>query len=98
VRIESRVASGDHKGDVQIPHKGKDGFYVVSVSKFEEDYIRVPDLESVANALAAGLRVRMKAEAQPVAGLVSPESITINGLSVIAWAKANRNKKEGSSS
>ncbi|MHA7885831.1 hypothetical protein [Roseicyclus sp.] len=98
MRIESRVASGDHKGDVQIPHKGKDGFYIVSVSKFKEDYIRVPDLESVANALAAGLRVRMKADAQQVPGLVMPESITIDGLGVVAWANAHRNRKEGSSS
>ena len=84
-RIESRVQRGEFKGDVQTPWQDADGFYIASSERFESEYIRVADLESLANAILAGLKVRMKADRQKVAGLVMPSSITIDGKSADAW-------------
>ena len=83
--IESRVHSGELKGETQPPWRDRQGFFIASSERFEKNYIRVVDLDSLANALVAGLKVRMKAERQTAAGLVKPESITINGLSVSDW-------------
>jgi hypothetical protein len=94
VTIESKVQRGKHVGDTQIPHQHEDDLYVVSPTKFEGDYIRVGDLRSVANAVAAGLHARMKAETQDAAGLVQPESILIDGLSPDVWHQ-NIAKAEG---
>lgn len=86
-RIESKVQRGALKGEVQKPWKDDQGFYIASSERFKRDYIRIADLESLANALSAGLSVRMKAAKQSAPGLIKPTSITIDGLSVSAWKR-----------
>jgi hypothetical protein len=84
VRIESVVSRGKFKGEVQTPDKDSDGYFVLCHSKYVEDKIRVPDLESVANGLRAGLRVRMASASVPFS-MRKPDQVTLEGMSVRAY-------------
>ena len=81
MKIESMVSSGPHTGEVQSPVKDKEGFFVMCEARFEEYKIRVADLESVANGLRAGLRLRKKSPSVNWS-MRKPESINIDGKSV----------------
>ncbi len=53
------ITRGKNKGTKLYPHKHEDGMYVVSPTRFERDYIRVPHKEGLAEWLGKGYRLRM---------------------------------------
>ena len=77
MKIQARVARGKLKGEVVTPHRHAEGTYVVSPSRFERDYIRVPTLEDVAAHIRQGLKCRMSSSRAKAPRLFAPASITI---------------------
>lgn len=78
--ITAVISSGKNSGRTLSPHKYPDGKYVVSSSKFEEDYIRVDDLDEVKAFVKAGYKLRMsnlKIIREHAPTLINPEKITI---------------------
>lgn len=71
--IHAFVSRGRRKGAVLRPHV-QDGTYIVSHTRYEADYIRVPLHEPLAPYLAKGLKLRMSAPAI-APSLVTPDSI-----------------------
>lgn len=65
---------GEDAGMRMTPHLHKDGCYVVSPTKFKQDYIRVRAEEPLEEYLGRGLSLRMSAEGRSPS-LVSPASI-----------------------
>jgi hypothetical protein len=77
-RIHSIVSRGKDAGLVLYPHRYPDGFYVVSRSRFEEDYVKVGSLSDIAAWIANGYSLRMSnPEESPRRGpvLIAPGSI-----------------------
>jgi hypothetical protein len=68
------VRRGEAVGTVLRPHIHSDGCYVVSPSRSEKDYIRVPAGEPLEPYLRRGLSLRMKAPGV-AQSLISPASI-----------------------
>lgn len=58
--IHAFVARGRNKGKVLRPHV-QDGGYIVSPSRYEADYIKIPLSEPLKQYLEKGLRLRMSA-------------------------------------
>lgn len=82
-KIEAKVQRGENKGEILAPHLHDDNTYVVSMTRFEADYIRVSDIQSVINALRSGLRLRMSGrDVKTAPSLILPTSITVNGAAV----------------
>ncbi len=76
--IHSVVARGRDAGLVLYPHLYPDGFYVVSRSRFEEEYVRVGSLPEIAPKIAEGFSLRMSNPSEaPRRGpvLIAPGSI-----------------------
>ncbi|WP_120010071.1 hypothetical protein [Teichococcus vastitatis] len=73
-RLHAFVQRGKNKGLKLTPHVHEDGCYVVSPTRYEEDYIRVPADQPLERYLQQGLRLRMSA---PIHGnsLIVPTSI-----------------------
>ena len=81
--IEARISRGRNAGEVLVPHKHKDGTYVVSKTRFACDYIRVKDEQSIINALRSGLSLRMSGRDPATSpSLISPDSVTIDGAPI----------------
>lgn len=80
MKIIARVGRGKNAGVVLRPHLHKDGAYVVSMTRFEKDYIRITNLHDVADHVKKGFSVRMSSPEDGVsaASLVSPGSISIS--------------------
>ncbi len=76
-KLHAFVARGADKGALLYPHRHEDGFFVVSPTKFERDYIRVPNEADLIGHLEAGLKLRMSNPAKGLAAprLMSPESV-----------------------
>jgi hypothetical protein len=53
------VARGKEVGVVLRPHRGKDGRYIASLTRFAKDYIRVDRYEDLHDWLREGYRIRM---------------------------------------
>ena len=79
MKIQSKVSRGAQKGTTLFPHLHSDGTYVVSMSRFQKDYVRVGTFEEIANYLPKGFSVRMSNAGEGVASasLISPNSITV---------------------
>jgi hypothetical protein len=72
------IARGKNKGIKLYPHRHEDGMYVVSPTRFERDYIRVPSKEELAEWLSKGYRLRMSNSA---AGVSAPSLIRSASIS-----------------
>jgi hypothetical protein len=72
------ITRGKNKGTKLYPHKHEDGMYVVSPTRFERDYIRVPHKEGLAEWLGKGYRLRMSNLA---AGVRAPSLIRSASIS-----------------
>jgi hypothetical protein len=72
------IARGKNKGLKLYPHRHEDGMYVVSPTRFERDYVRVPSEEGLAEWLSKGYRLRMSNSAAGVSApsLIRPASIS----------------------
>ena len=79
MKIRATVMRGKNTGILLMPHIYKDGMYVVSKTRFECDYIRVPSLDAVATHIADGYSVRMS---NPEEGVVAPSLIRHADISV----------------
>lgn len=77
MKIYAKVSRGPQKGELVSPHRHDDGMYVVSATRFERDYIRVPTLEAFVDEVRKGLRGRMSSPIVKGPRLFSPSSIHI---------------------
>ena len=66
--------TGKNAGQEYYPHLHRDGYYVVSPTRFERDYIKVKTLDEVYDYFRKGLKVRMSHN-QSSPSLISPSSI-----------------------
>ena len=66
--------TGKFAGKEYYPHLHQDGYYVVSPTRFENDYIRVKTLDEVYENFKEGLKVRMSHN-RISPSLISPKSI-----------------------
>lgn len=57
--LHAFVARGQHAGRLLYPHRHRDGAYVVSMTRFEQDYVRVIDEADLLGWLEKGYRLRM---------------------------------------
>jgi len=73
-KLKTITRRGKFKGDEQYPSSGKDGYYIVSHTRFECDYIKVKTLGEVYEHYKKGFHVRMSHGKSP-AGLICPKSI-----------------------
>jgi len=71
-RIHAFVARGQHAGKLLYPHRHKDGSYIVSMTRFERDYVRVRDFDEILSWLERGFRLRMS---NPLDGVTAPSLI-----------------------
>ncbi len=71
------VLRGPKSGTMLHPHLHKDGTYVVSMTRFEKDYVHLADLDEVLGWLEKGYRLRMsnKSGGIPAPSLIAPEAI-----------------------
>ncbi|CAM3158562.1 hypothetical protein [Vibrio rarus] len=71
--------SGKNQGQIQVPHKHSNGKYVVSMTRFAEDYIYIDSIEDILGYLQKGYKVRMSGrDIKTPASLVGLSSIKIN--------------------
>lgn len=76
MKLVYTVKRGRVAGQVMTPHKHKDGMYVASKTRFEEDYIREPTIERLVPHIERGMSIRMSVLGT-AASLISPASIEI---------------------
>lgn len=57
--LRGHVKSGEYKGEPLFPHKHKDGMYVATTSRYEDDYIRVSTVEELETLVKSGYGARM---------------------------------------
>lgn len=70
--LHAFVARGPKSGVLLYPHKHRDGTYVVSMTRFEKDYIKVVNSADLLGWLEKGYRLRMS---NKDAGVASPSLI-----------------------
>ncbi len=80
MKICALVKRGQHMGKMLLPHRHKDGMYVVSETRFEKDYIRVKTLEEVRKYISDGYSVRMSNpdEGVSASSLIAPSAIYVS--------------------
>lgn len=59
MRMQSQVVRGANAGTLLTPHRYADGTYVVSKTRFKEDYVYVHNLSEVSQYLSRGYKLRM---------------------------------------
>ena len=77
-KLHAIVKRGKAIGTVLKPHLHPDGAYVVSMSRFKKDYIRLSNESELPSWVERGYRVRMSNPAVPnhkAASLIAPKSI-----------------------
>ena len=76
-KLHAFVARGAKAGTILSPHLHADGHYVVSMTRFEKDYVRIDDAEKLLSWLERGYRLRMsnKAGGVPTPSLIEPRAI-----------------------
>ena len=77
-RLQAVVKRGRAAGAVLTPHVHADGSYVVSMTRFAKDYIRVGNASDLGRWIADGYSVRMSNQAVPShrsPSLICPGSI-----------------------
>lgn len=60
------VARGAEKGKLLYPHVHEDGMYVVSLTRFERDYMRVANENDLEGWMVEGYRLRMSNLAEQI--------------------------------
>ena len=77
-KLRATVKRGKAIGTILTPHRHSDGTYVVSMTRFEKDYIRVASEADLPDWIAKGYRVRMSNSSVPnhkSPSLIAPASI-----------------------
>lgn len=80
IKIYARKSRGADAGLLLEPARDKNGKFIVSETRFADDHILVDTLEDVVEHVRAGYKVRMKSPQGGPASLISPSSITIEGV------------------
>lgn len=78
MKLEFVVKRGAEPGIVLVPHRHEDGRYVASMTRFEEDYVRVESLRELAILAKHGFSIRMSnphSEQHRAPSLISPASL-----------------------
>ena len=70
--LHAFVSRGANEGTLLFPHRHRDGCFVVSKTRFEKDYIRVPDEPDLIGWLEKGYSLRMS---NPEGGVKQPSLI-----------------------
>ena len=73
VLLEAVVSRGPNKGTMLSPHLQNDT-YIVSVTRYEKDYIRVRSVDEIIPYLQKGFSLRMSAP-KLAPSLINPKSI-----------------------
>jgi hypothetical protein len=75
--LHAFVARGAKAGTILYPHVHADGGYVVSMTRFEKDYVRVADPAELLSWLERGYRLRMSNLdlGVPAPSLIHPKAI-----------------------
>ena len=68
--------TGNLAGLPHTPYQNKDGLFVVSKDRFQENYIYVKTIEEAYDYLKQGLKIRMKYENK------APSLITLSSLEI----------------
>ena len=79
--ITYTVSRGDEKGVILTPHLHEDGKYVASMTRFEEDYVRVETFRELLILLRHGFSIRMSNPASAkhrAPSLISPASAVVD--------------------
>jgi hypothetical protein len=71
-RLHAFVTRGQKIGTLLYPHKHRNGSYVVSMTRFEKDYIYLQDQSELLSWLEKGYRLRMS---NKDAGIAAPSLI-----------------------
>lgn len=76
-RLHAFVSRGARSGELLLPHKHEDGTYVVSKTRFEDDYVRIRKEGEILAWLEKGYGLRMSNPDKGVKApsLIMPESI-----------------------
>jgi hypothetical protein len=70
--LHAFVSRGANAGKLLFPHRHEDGAYVVSITRFERDYIRISSSDELLGWLEKGYRLRMS---NPNCGVPQPSLI-----------------------
>lgn len=75
--LHAFVSRGTNLGELLFPHKHDDGCYVVSKTRFEDDYVRLANETEILPWLEKGYGLRMSNPDKGITApsLISPESI-----------------------
>ncbi|MGV1758854.1 hypothetical protein ACQZ6F_19220 [Rhizobium sp. A22-96] len=75
--LHAFVSRGANKGQIIFPHVHQGGTYVVSKTRFEDDYIHVSDPSEILSWLEKGYGLRMSNPEEGVTApsLIAPQSI-----------------------
>lgn len=75
--LHAFVSRGPKMGTLLFPHKHGDDAYVVSITRFDSDYIRVTDPDDMVAWLGKGFSLRMSNSAAgvPAPSLIAPSAI-----------------------
>ena len=79
-RLTYVVTRGREKGAVLTPHKGDDGKYVASPTRFKKDYVKVERVEDLIPLMQKGYGVRMShqdSDTHRGPSLIRPQGIKI---------------------
>lgn len=76
-QLHAFVSRGARLGELLFPHKHDDGCYVVSKTRFEDDYVRLANETEILPWLEKGYGLRMSNPDKGITApsLISPESI-----------------------
>lgn len=78
--LKAFVQRGKEVGVALLPHRYGDGSYVVSKSRYEEDYVRVDAIENLIDLWKQGYKIRMSApdsDHHRSPSLIAPGSIEL---------------------
>ncbi|MDR6190598.1 hypothetical protein QE372_002913 [Agrobacterium pusense] len=77
IPLHAFVSRGANMGQILFPHAHEDGTYVVSKTRFEDDYIRISDSGEILPWLEKGYCLRMSNPDEGIRApsLIAPESI-----------------------
>lgn len=75
--LHAFVSRGPKTGTILYPHKHRDGRFVVSMTRFEKDYVFVDHAEELLSWLEKGFRLRMsnKDGGLPAPSLIEPAAV-----------------------
>ncbi|MGY0312475.1 hypothetical protein BZA03_104170 [Alteromonas sp. I10] len=82
-KLKAYKNRGAHKGEPIYPHKHKDGTYVASLSRFEDDYIFVDTEDELEALVRSGLGARMSSpNIRQAPSLITADSIKFSDSSL----------------